>query len=304
MTHPPGWTAEQSRASLSALTNIATLHGTTAPTPEEQQLLDGARINILKHPEITAGEANLHLHCDELAAAVVDTEHRKRVAQLIALMPYASRPFSDNKLYISEKYLEALGENMHRLEDFIGARQKHQRNLEYCALRKLGRDVFPFMDEKGEYQEIMKLLKESEGDPGELARYQSLAGYPEETLGRAFHDFYAQFDWPLPGDPLWISEDLTVRHDLVHVICDYDISINGEFQVSAFTAGNSEQFNWMIGLLGFTPPYVSTGEAFRPADFLEAYRRGENATRSLVDVWDFWPEMARPLADLREEYQV
>lgn len=304
MTHPPDWTLGQSRAALSALTNIATLHGKSAASPEEEQLLEGVRVNILRHPEIAESEANLHLHYDELAAVVVDPAHKQRVAQLIALMPYASRPFSDNKLYISEKYIEALGENMHRLEDFLGARQKHQRNMEYCALRKLGRDVFPYMDENGEYQEVMKLLKECEGDHDELARYESLAGYPEGTLGRAFYDFYAQFDWPLPGDPLWISEDLTVRHDLVHVLCDYDISINGEFQVSAFTAGNSEQFSWMIAMLGFTPPYVSTGEAFHPADFLEAYRRGERASHSFVDIWDFWPELSRPLADLREEYQV
>lgn len=304
MTHPPDWTAAQSRAALSALTNIATLHGTVAATPEERELLEGARINILRHPEIAPEDANLHLHYDELAAAIVDPEHRRRAAQLIALMPYACRPFADSKLYISEKYLEALGENMHRLEDFLGARQKHQRNLEYCALRKLGRDAFPYQDEQGEYQELMKLLKESEGDPEELARYRGLADYPAGSLGRAFHDFYAQLDWPLPGDPLWISEDLTVRHDLVHVLCDYDISINGEFQVSAFSAGNSDQFNWMIALLGFTPPYVSTGQAFRPADFMDAYQRGANAGHSFVDQWDFWPAMARPLEELRQEYQI
>ena len=139
--------------------------------------------------------------------------------------------------------------------------------MEYCALRKLGRDVFPYQDPEGRYKEILKLLKDAEGDPAELERYKSLQGYPAGSLGRAFFDFYAQFDRPLPGDPLWISEDLTVRHGLVHVLCSYDISVNGEFCVSAFTAGNSECFNWMIAMLGFTPPYVSTGAQFHPDDF-------------------------------------
>ncbi len=152
--------------------------------------------------------------------------------------------------------------------------------MEYCALRKLGRDVFPYQDPEGRYKEILKLLKDAEGDPAELERYKSLQGYPAGSLGRAFFDFYAQFDRPLPGDPLWISEDLTVRHGLVHVLCSYDISVNGEFCVSAFTAGNSECFNWMIAMLGFTPPYVSTGAQFHPDDFTHAYARGERASRS------------------------
>ncbi|MBV8585739.1 MAG: hypothetical protein JO308_05585, partial [Verrucomicrobia bacterium] len=122
MLKPPDWTAEQSIAVLSALRNIATLHGSSPATPEETQLIEGVRIAIFEHPEETENQEDVHLKPDGLAAAVQDDEHRVRAAQLIALMPYAIRPFSDSKTYISEKYIEALGENMHNLEDFIGAR--------------------------------------------------------------------------------------------------------------------------------------------------------------------------------------
>jgi hypothetical protein len=304
MIHPQNWSADQSKATLSALHNIATLHATQSASPVEAELIEGVRVNILAHPELTDADQNQHLHPDDLAAAVQDQEHRDRVGQLIALMPYAIRPYSDPKTYISEKYLEAIDQNMHLLEDFIGARQKHARNLEYCALRKLGRDIFGTLDPEGQHKELAKLLADAEGDPDELARYQSLKSYPNGSLGRAFYDFYAQFDWPLPGDPLWVSEDLTVRHDLVHILCQYDISVNGEFQVSGFTAGNSTKFNWMIAMLGFTPPYVSTGEQFRPTDFTTAYQRGNNAAKSLVDTWDFWPELEYQVGDIRANYQI
>jgi len=283
-----------------ALRSIATLHGTAQPAPAEAQLLEGVSINILRHLEIADADENVHLHPDEVAAVIQDDEHRERAAQLMALMPYAIRPYSGAKTNVSEKFIEVLGENTHRLEDFIGARQKHSKNMEYCALRKLGRDVFPYQDPEGRYKEILKLLKDAEGDPDELERYKSLQGYSAGSLGRAFFDFYAQFDWPLPGDPLWISEDLTVRHDL----CSYDISVNGEFCVSAFTAGNSERFNWMIAMLGFTPPYVSIGAQFHPDDFTQAYARGEGASHSFVDNWEFWPELEHQVEDLRREYQV
>lgn len=304
MIHPCDWTCEHSKEVLSVLRAIATLHGAAPASSEELALLEGVRINILHHPELTETEQNVHWHPEDLAAVVQDQEHRDRAAELIALMPYATRPYSDTKTYISEKFLEAIGQNMHEMEDFIGARQKHSRNMEYCALRKLGRDVFPFLNEDEQNRELLKLLQEAEGNPEELARYQSPQNYPAGSLGRAFWEFYAQFDWPLPGDPLWISEDLTVRHDLIHVLCEYDISIDGEFRVSGFTAGNSERFPWMIAMLGFTPPYVSTGQQCRPEDFLSAYVRGLNATCSIVDRWDFWEEMEQPLQEVRGKYGI
>jgi hypothetical protein len=95
-----------------------------------------------------------------------------------------------------------------------------------------------------------------------------------------------------------------VRHDLVHILCDYDISINGEFRVSAFAAGNSNCFNWLIAMLGFTPPYISTGEQFRASDFFEAYMCGANAAESFVDNWDFWPMLEFQIEDLRREYRI
>ena len=302
MIHPVGWTSAQSLATLKALWSIATLNGTVEPSPAENELIQGVWVNIMRNPEIEMAEVKASIRPPQLAAAIHDQEHRFRAAQLISLMPYAERPYSENQLILAERFIEALGENLHRMEEFIGARQKHSRTMEYDALRKLGRDVFPFEDPEGKHKEILKLLKDAEGDAEELERYQALEGYPKGSLGRGFWDFYAQFDWPLPGDPLWISEELTVRHDLIHVLCEFDISINGEFCVSAFTAGNSETFNWMIAMLGFTPPYVSTGEGFHPDDFFEAYSRGVSASRSFVDNWDFWPFMEHQIGDLRRNY--
>ncbi|MEM8955455.1 MAG: hypothetical protein AAGD22_14980 [Verrucomicrobiota bacterium] len=304
MIHPPDWTFDQSRGILGALCSIASLHGTAPVSQQEKELIEGIRINILGHPEIEHDDEELHIRPPELAALFTDSDHKARAAELIALMPYAVRPYSDSKTYISEKFLEQLGENMHQLEDFLGAREKHIRNQEYCALRKLGRDVFPYEDPDGRYKEVLKMLKEAEGDPEQLERYQALEGYPAGSLGREYFDFYAQFDWPLPGDPLWISEDLTVRHDLIHVLGSYDISINGEFKVAGFTAGNSTTFNWMIAMLGFTPPFVSVGQQCDPKDFVEAYQRGVNAKASFVDHWDFWPFMERQLDDIRDEFGV
>jgi len=157
---------------LSALRNIATLHGTAPATPEEIQLIEGVCIHIFEHPEETKAQENMHLKPDGLAAAV------------------------------SEKYTEALGENMRNLEDFIGARQKHSKNMEYCALRKLGRDVFGTLDGETQKRVFDQLVAHAEVDPAKLDRYKALESYPKGSLGRAFSDFYAQFDWPLARGPV------------------------------------------------------------------------------------------------------
>lgn len=60
----------------------------------------------------------------------------------------------------------------------------------------------------------------------------------------------------------------------------------------------------MIAMLGFTPPYVSTGELFHPDQFFAAYQRGVNATESFVDTWDFWPFMEFQISDLRSRYNI
>jgi len=89
MIHPPDWTIEQSKATLGALRSIATLHGTEQPALEENRLLEGVRINILRHSDIADSDENIHLHPEEVAAVIQDDEHRERAAQLIALMPCA-----------------------------------------------------------------------------------------------------------------------------------------------------------------------------------------------------------------------
>ncbi len=300
MISPFLWSGQQSLATLNALWTIATLNGTAAAAGPEKQLIEGIRINILRHQ--IASHPNVRFHPAQLAEAVQGDEHRSRVAQLVALLPFAIRPYSGAKSYIAEKFLDVLGKDLHSLEDFMGARQKQSRSMEYCALRKMGSGLYPQQHGILRELQLLRLVDEASGDREQLTRYRALEAYPNGSLGRAFWDFYAQFNWPLPGDPLWVSEDLTVRHDLVHVLCDYDVSINGEFLVSAFAAGNSERFNWMIAMLGFTPPYISTGEQFRAEDFFTAYMRGATASHSFVDQWDFWPLMEQQMGDLRNEF--
>ena len=58
MIKPPTCTTDESKAVLGALINIATLHGTAPADPAETALIDGVRINIFRHPELSDADAN------------------------------------------------------------------------------------------------------------------------------------------------------------------------------------------------------------------------------------------------------
>ncbi len=247
---PPTWTAGQSAALLSALRAIASLNGTVDLSPAETQFLAGVRSIVLRQAQPATAADETLLQPADLAPVMTEPEHRKRSAELLAITPYVQRPYDNDKLHVSDRFVEALGEDMHRMESFLGARTKHSRHLEYCTLRRMMADVLPSTDPAAVQRELEKLVGDAEGNPAELERYRQLQSLPAGSLGRGFWDFYRKFNWPLPGDPLWISEDLTVRHDLVHILCGYDITVNGEFMVAGFTAGNSQAFNWMIAALG------------------------------------------------------
>jgi hypothetical protein len=122
---PVSWTAEQSIALLAALRSILTLNGTASCSDAETQLIEGVRRVVLQHAELTDAQLGQFPQPADLAAAITDPEHRRRAGELLAVAPYASRPFDNTKLHIADRFVEALGEDMHEMEDFNGARAKH-----------------------------------------------------------------------------------------------------------------------------------------------------------------------------------
>ncbi len=84
---------------------------------------------------------------------------------------------------------------------------------------------------------------------------------------------------------------------------DYILADRGYCQATGIHFAASKKAYVMVRL-GFTPPYVSTGQQFQPTDFTDAYQRGNNAANSFVDTWDFWPELEHPVLELRATYQI
>jgi len=144
-----------------------------------------------------------------------------------------------------------------------------------------------------------------------LARYRGLAALPRETLGHAVHRYYAEKGFPMPGAPKSIPEGWA-RHEVYHVLSNYNTNLVGELLLAGFIAGNTEQLCLEVVLPAlvhlqagkkFVPGPVAEGK-LRPDDFFRAVARGMAMNVDLLAGWRLWEVADRDLAELRANYNV
>lgn len=154
-------------------------------------------------------------------------------------------------------------------------------------------------------------------DPLIAEPFRALEDLPEGTLGRTLFEHYRSNGFSFPGERGGFPE-AGVYHDITHILAGYGTDPYGELQVGAFTAGYRKKdpiFVAMLPLLVFcaeinvTPiPHDHVDAIFAQPGVAEryivAYERGAQLKCDLSDHWDFWPEMRRPVGDVRKDLGV
>ena len=142
-------------------------------------------------------------------------------------------------------------------------------------------------------------------------RYAALRDLPEGTLGRELVDYFAANGFPLYGEPGAIDE-LIVFHDYSHVLAGYGTFPAHEILTAWFMAGYRgvdlplmlfPLIQFHLGVL-LNPVAPATEGLFDPRTALEALLRGYATTTDLTRDWDFWPEVALPLDEIKRRYNV
>jgi ubiquinone biosynthesis protein Coq4 len=108
-----------------------------------------------------------------------------------------------------------------------------------------------------------------------------------------------------------------VVHDLCHVLSGYGVDGDGEVEVVAFTSGflrrdplSTVMFIVLQAQLDVQLVAVAKSRAHALDDpkllerAFKAAKRGAQVTRDLFDHWDYWPDLARPIAEVRRELNV
>jgi hypothetical protein len=147
-------------------------------------------------------------------------------------------------------------------------------------------------------------------------RFATLEHFAPGTLGRELYDYYQRNHFPMPGRKHALPS-FGVVHDLCHVLSGYGVDGEGEIEVVAFTSGflrrdplSTVMFIVLQAQLDVQLVAIAGSRAHALDDpkLLErafnAARRGAQLKRDLFDHWDYWPELSRPIADVRRELNV
>lgn len=303
---------DHARLALGAMRAVARANGETAP--HEQTLLDAAADALGVAPDDPRAEAPTPA---TLAAQITDAPTRERLVQALVIMALIDGAAEPVEVDAIARYADALGVDEPRVRNLrqLAAGRVHFMWMD-LARRSFARATFgDALREEGP-RGVWKIVAPMVGlgRDYELARrYIELGALPHGTLGRAYWEFITSNGFGFPGEPGAVAER-GVWHDLSHVLSGYGTDPDGEVQVVSFIAGyrREDPFFWLFTIalqfhLGVrVSPYSPGGVKWRfdPARVIRAVRRGMALTRDLSVGWDYWPELARPLDEVRRALNV
>ncbi|MGB0112664.1 MAG: hypothetical protein WBP59_05545 [Ilumatobacteraceae bacterium] len=307
------WTPEEATATLGAMRTVATTESELGPI--ERGLIEGAAAHVFDvEVDVDALPA---VSPTDLAEAVTDADKRATVAQFLVLMPYADMTVEEPEVTAVDAFATSLGVSPGSLADLHHTRKHHIKRL----ILDYGRRSFTALSENSPYGPVRlaarSVRQTTVGDKHLAERFQSLGGYPEGTLGRAFFDFYRSRGFALPGEPKSLGGELLVTHDSSHILGGFNTDGPGEIDVAGFEAGMSRSgfgyellmevlmdFHVGINLGGQVAGIESKAGEMNPDTMMVGIGRGLDCTVDLIGDWDFWSVADQPVLELRERYNI
>ncbi len=254
-----------------------------------------------------------------LAEAIDDAHLRERTLQALILMALADTEGTDAEAAVVERYAKAFDVDSHWVRDLRHLVEGHIMRLRLDVARSsfVPGMVKRSMAEHG-WRGIIKFFGPQVGmglDADLAWKYKRLGLLPEGTLGRTFWAHMTKNGFALPGEPQGMPEQVA-PHDMIHVLTGYLTDPIGELQVGAFTAAMCRESNAFIqdpftflfsGMLLFhagvaiRPMLPAAKDLWRPEPILAALQRGAATKRNLMEGWDFWHDVEKPLGVVRAE---
>ncbi|MBL8749457.1 MAG: hypothetical protein JNK78_09870 [Planctomycetes bacterium] len=247
-----------------------------------------------------------------IVADVVPGAHpRKRLVQLAAVAAMVSRPVRRE----CADYVRALADVLQVRDPVVGvvdalARGRRLR-VRMLTMRRMMRVM---MKEAWRSEGLLGPLRVLGAtwlrltvNKDRLWSYKKLGLLPEGTLGREFWAHVTSRGFGFPGELGGIPQ-VVAYHDVGHVLTGYGTEPEGEIRQGAFQAGNRRedgfvflqfvllQFHHGMKLTPIAPAFTGL---FDPADVLAAVHRGACCGVDITHQWDYWPLLAKPLAEAR-----
>jgi hypothetical protein len=308
----------QATAIVQAMQAVTTAEGRIAQLPIETESIAAIQRHLLHRPEqIDITDQALPA---DLATLLDDPDMRRQTVRILTLLPVIDQKVLPEKVRVVEEAAGRLG-----IEDrgLVILRQAVKRQHRRIAMTIMARSVAHYWSPTGkarlrDWLDMARImlpaipgLYSMLTDQELLARYQALAAKPEASVGHVLHDFYVKRGFPLPGEPKSFPEGWG-KHEVYHVLGEYDTTLQGEMLNAAFSGGNTEQLCMdllLATLLQFhAGRQVLPGPAppglLQPDPFFRAVARGAAMNVDLLHEWNFWSIVDLPLAEVRARFQV
>lgn len=309
---PDSLSPTEIEAALRAMVTVARVDGRLHPA--ERAWMESAS-RALGSRLACDVDALVPIEPDELARLVPSREGRELVVRVMILVALMDGDVSGAEAALVERVARALDVDEPRVANLRQLEEGHLRLLWLdLARRSFARPIFEKTLKKKGLRGVWKIVGPMFGlakDPDLARRYCDLGKLPEGTLGHSYFRFIVDNELGFPGEGI-VAED-GMWHDLTHVLAGYGTDPSGEVAVVSFIAGyrRDDPFFWLFTIalqfhLGIKVSPYSPGERgyFEPEVVLGALRRGLRVRCDLSREWDPWPDMARPLDDVRRDLGV
>lgn len=293
-----------------AMRSVATSAG-HEPSEVQTSFIDAVSATLLSAPHAPGGAGPR-----ELAAEMQDDLSREFAAEVLILTALVDARPDPRCVAAADDFCRALERAPENLRLLHEVTHRHIRRSRYHLFRRFLADSLRTGSLSGDLVQLEHLYRDRRADPAIAEPYLALEDLPEDTLGRAFHDFYRNRGFPFPGEAGALPVPLKFEvHDSLHLLSGYNTDARDEINVMAFQAGATSTLPWLLltvnlvtfnNGLAYGPTHLlhySPHEGnLDPTEFVRALDRGLACRRDLSGDLDIHAVFPRGLEELRIEF--
>ena len=249
---------------------------------------------------------------------------RQRLFQLFTLTELMLDPLPEQATETLKTTAEAL--NVH--DNFIDIAREYSQGAYGIAATDLARKGYlgnpDLVKQGGKLMHVHKTLTDpfelDEDDPDLLEKWISLEMCPAGSLGRNIWEYYKGRGFVFTGQKGSVNPSIA-QHDWIHLLCDYNTTIEGELEVFSFIGSaipDTKGFSFLVAIVGLfeTGRLESWGGGVLNADkghldlpgmperVADAIRRGRMCNKDVMYGIDYFEYKDLQIESVREKLNI
>ena len=249
---------------------------------------------------------------------------RHRLFQLFTLAELVLDPLPVQATETLKQAAEALGVK----DDFIEIAREYSQGAYGIAASDLARKGYmgnpDLVKQGGQLMHVHKTLTDpfevDEDDPELLGQWMALENCPEGSLGRIIWEYYQGRGFVFTGQKGSVNPSIA-QHDWIHLLCDYNTTIEGELEVFSFIGSaipDIKGFSFLVAIISLfeTGRLESWGGGVLNADkghldlpgmperVADAIRRGRECNRDVMYGIDYFQYKNHPIDEVQKTLNI